>query len=46
MNRLAFFVPSWHHADARGSSQGGRYRRQDGDGDVQDFLPELFLVHS
>jgi hypothetical protein len=27
-----------YHVDARGGSQGGCYRRKDGDGEVQDFL--------
>ena len=27
-----------HPVDARGGSQGGCYRRKDGDGEVQDFL--------
>ena len=36
---------SLHHIDARGSSQGGGDGREHGDDEVQDFLPEFFLVH-
>ena len=32
-----------HQADARGGAQGGRYRRQYRDGEVDDFLPEFFF---
>ena len=28
---------------ARGGSKGGCYRRKDGDGEVQDFLPNVFV---
>ena len=34
---------SSHQVDARGGSQGGRYRRQDGDGELDDFLPKFFF---
>ena len=27
---------------ARGGAKGGCYRRKDGDGEVQDFLPNVF----
>ena len=36
---------SSHQVDARGGAQGGRYRRKDGDGELDDFLPKFFLVH-
>ena len=28
---------------ARGGAKGGCYRRKDGDGEVQDFLPNVFV---
>ena len=34
---------SSHQVDARGGAQGGRYRRQDGDGELDDFLPKFFF---
>ena len=34
-----------HHPDARGGSQSSRYRRKDGDDELDDFLPKFFLVH-
>ena len=43
MSRLFFCLLSVHHADARGGSQGGSYRRKDGYGEVDDFLPEFFF---
>ena len=30
----------------RGDSEGGGNGGEDGDGDVQDFLPEFVLVHN
>ena len=42
MHPLLFSV---HHADARGGAQGGGYRREYRDGEVDDFLPKFFLVH-
>jgi hypothetical protein len=33
-----FFFISPHHVDARGGTQGGGYRRKDGNGEVDDFL--------
>ena len=36
-------MPSSHQVDARGGAQGGRYRRQDGDGELDDFLPKFFF---
>ena len=35
-------IVSLHQLDARGGAQGSRYRRQDSDGEVDDFLPEFF----
>ena len=35
-----------HHADARGGSQRGGYRRKYRNGEVDDFLPKFFFVHS
>ena len=35
-----------HHADARGGSQRGGYRRKYRDDEVDDFLPKFFFVHS
>ena len=32
-----------HHPDARGGSQSGRYRRKDGDDELDDFLPKFFF---
>ena len=32
-----------HHADARGGSQRGGYRRKYRDGNVQNLLPDSFL---
>ena len=37
---------SVHQADARSDPEGGGNGREDGDGDVQDLLPEFVLVHS
>ena len=31
------------YPQARGRSQGGRYRRKDSNGEVDDFLPEFFF---
>jgi hypothetical protein len=39
------FFPLFHHPDARGSAQGGGYRREYRNGEVDDFLPKFFLVH-
>ena len=39
------FLHLLHQLDARGRSQGSSNRRQDGDGEVDDFLPN-FLSHS
>ena len=39
------FLRLLHQLDARGRSQGSSNRRQDGDGEVDDFLPN-FLSHS
>ena len=36
-------MPSSHQVDARGGAQGGRYRRKDGDGELDDFLPKFFF---
>ena len=37
------FIPSSHQVDPRGGAEGGCYRRQDGDGEVDDFLPKFFF---
>ena len=34
---------SAHHVDARGGAKGSCNRRKDGDGEVQDFLPNVFV---
>ena len=34
------------HPDARSHSKGGCHGREDGDEDVQDFTPKLFVFHS
>ena len=39
------FSLSPHQLDARGGAQGGSDCRQDGDDELQDFLPKFFLVH-
>ena len=39
------FSLSPHQLDARGGAQGGNDCRQDGDDELQDFLPKFFLVH-
>ena len=36
---------SLHQLDARGGTQGGGYRRQYGNDEMQDFLYEFFFVH-
>ena len=36
---------SVHQADARSDPEGGGNGREDGDGDVQNLLPEFVLVH-
>jgi hypothetical protein len=36
-------LPLSHQVDARGGAQGGSYRRQDGDGELDDFLPKFFF---
>jgi hypothetical protein len=36
-------LPLSHQVDARGGAQGGGYRRQDGDGELDDFLPKFFF---
>jgi hypothetical protein len=41
-----FFISSTNQVDARSSTQGGGYRRKDSNGEVNDFLPKFFLVHS
>ena len=35
-----------YNIHARSSTQGGGYRRKDSNGEVNDFLPKFFLVHS
>ena len=37
---------SVHQADARGDPKGGGDGRKDGDGDVQDFLPDFLFIHN
>ena len=32
-----------HQPDARGGAEGGCYRHEDDDGEVDDFLPKFFL---
>ena len=37
---------SVHQADARGDPEGGGDGRKDGDGDVQDLLPDFLFIHN
>ena len=38
-------VGALHQPDARGDAEGGCYRHEYGDGEVDDFLPKFFLAH-
>ena len=41
IGKFHFGIVSWLHPDARGGAEGGGDGRQDGDYEMQDFLPKF-----